>query len=392
MMFIVVCVLIAVSFAYRISYRRPLKNASFGIRADGSSYCSILLVDRGVLANAFGYGFDTFGFNVTPSDRWTANYTLRQKLFPFVGTFPNPSFRYFGIPLWNLAAPLAVLAFMLRHWRRRYRPGYCERCGYDLFGHRNGRCTECDADNADVLQREKDIVLACPQCRSVVTPEAHLHCLVCGATLDAEELAHEGFHRNAIRPLMPRDRHRVIHELRIVLQCLRPRVFWNQLVVDPPLTARPLVTLWFACTMGIILVLSVLSWHAIEMPSVSFLFTFILGGLVLPPMCCLSVFMFRNPKVRGDVSGTNIILCYAYSMPVFAIALMFCFLVNVLARTGFVVLIGSGLSLCLWTYAVAMAFVSYPPVRRMLGVMLATHFIAPIALIILLFGIVVAYS
>jgi hypothetical protein len=79
-------------------------------------------------------------------------------------------------------------------------------------------------------------------------------------------------------------------------------------------------------------------------------------------------------------------------MPVFAVALVFCFLINVMARHGLVLLIGSVLLLCMWTYAVAVAFASYPPVRSMLGVMVVTHLVIPTATVILLFGVVMAFS
>jgi hypothetical protein len=51
----------------------------------------------------------------------------------------------YTFPLWLpfvlLAIPTAVLWFVDR--RRRTRPGYCQRCGYDLTGNVSGRCPEC---------------------------------------------------------------------------------------------------------------------------------------------------------------------------------------------------------------------------------------------------------
>jgi hypothetical protein len=358
----------------------------------------VLCIDRGLFGRTCSPRIP-FGADVRRAGTFYPRFPLLLHFLPSVTYHGVNVPSGFVVPLWMLAVPFAVLAFAFRRSRRTHRTGYCTICGYDLYGTRTGRCPECGADDSDVKlrEREKEIVLACPKCRSVVALETNLTCLVCGATLDAEELAYEAFHRNAtIRPLMRRDRPQNIRRLCLLFQCLSPRAFWAQLVIDPPLTARPLLTFWFVCTLGTILVLSVLSWSATEMTSVTFLFSYILGGIALPPMCCLSVLVFRNPRVRGYVSGTNVILCYAYSMPVFGVAMVSGYLINVLTQPGLTLLIGraigSALALCVWSYAVTIACTSYPPMRRMLGVMVTTQVIVPIAAIILLFGATVAFN
>lgn len=51
-----------------------------------------------------------------------------------------------AIPLWIPFIACAVPTGLL-WWRdrRRRRPGFCERCGYDLTGNVSGRCPECGA-------------------------------------------------------------------------------------------------------------------------------------------------------------------------------------------------------------------------------------------------------
>jgi len=354
-----------VSFAYFPSRLDPSGFPNSDLAGSTPAYCSVLFIDQGFLGCTPSPRMHFGGYFGRPGE-FFPRVPMRFHFFPSVAYCGDQSPSGFVAPLWMFAVPFLGLAFAFRHSRRMHHPCHCLKCGYDLYGNCNGRCPECGTDNSDIMQREreKEIVFACPQCRSALALESKLSCLVCGAALDPQEIAHEGFHRNAIRPFMPLDRRRIIHGVCLFLQCLRPRTFWKQLVVDPPLTARPLLISWLVCTLGVFLMLLVLSWSATEMVSVSFLTSFILNGIAIPPICCLSVLMFRNLRERGYVSGTNIILCYTYTMPVFSVAVVCCFLVNVMARTGLVLLIGNVLTLGLWTYAVATAFASYPPVRN----------------------------
>ena len=48
------------------------------------------------------------------------------------------------IPLWIPLALCAIpTAFLWYCDRRRFAPGHCQRCGYDLTGNVSGRCSEC---------------------------------------------------------------------------------------------------------------------------------------------------------------------------------------------------------------------------------------------------------
>ncbi len=48
------------------------------------------------------------------------------------------------VPLWLFFVPVALPTATL-WWldRRRYPPGHCQKCGYDLTGNVSGRCPEC---------------------------------------------------------------------------------------------------------------------------------------------------------------------------------------------------------------------------------------------------------
>lgn len=64
--------------------------------------------------------------------------------------FPDVPYRVVVVPLWAVAAALAVIpaawapgAYKRRVRARRRRLGLCLRCGYDLTGNTSGVCSEC---------------------------------------------------------------------------------------------------------------------------------------------------------------------------------------------------------------------------------------------------------
>ena len=75
---------------------------------------------------------------------WTQDTDWEWYLLPERGG--NRTWDYISIPMWILfvitALPTTVLWF---RDRRRYTPGYCQRCGYNLTGNVSGRCPECGA-------------------------------------------------------------------------------------------------------------------------------------------------------------------------------------------------------------------------------------------------------
>ena len=55
------------------------------------------------------------------------------------GAGPLPVAAWLIVFLAAIAAPNALLWYLLR----RYPPGHCPRCGYDLIGNTTGICPEC---------------------------------------------------------------------------------------------------------------------------------------------------------------------------------------------------------------------------------------------------------
>lgn len=59
----------------------------------------------------------------------------------------SPTYFSVNIHLWPVVAA-SVLACGVWYWRdgrRRFGPGNCHKCGYDLAGNVSGRCPECGA-------------------------------------------------------------------------------------------------------------------------------------------------------------------------------------------------------------------------------------------------------
>ena len=66
---------------------------------------------------------------------------------PRISPFSNPLgvLHPHVIPLWIPLLFIAVPTFILWRGDRRYPPGYCRHCGYDLTGNVSGVCPECGA-------------------------------------------------------------------------------------------------------------------------------------------------------------------------------------------------------------------------------------------------------
>lgn len=80
-----------------------------------------------------------------------ANWSIERQRFPH-GWIPiyHPASRAAGaslsftfIPYWLSLIVLAVPTAILFYRDRRYPPGHCQRCGYDLTGNVSGACPEC---------------------------------------------------------------------------------------------------------------------------------------------------------------------------------------------------------------------------------------------------------
>ncbi|GMU84540.1 MAG: hypothetical protein AMXMBFR47_44090 [Planctomycetota bacterium] len=58
---------------------------------------------------------------------------------------PSPGFQSYTVPLWMPLALLGISTVWLWRRGRRFEPGSCDKCGYDLTGNVSGRCPECGA-------------------------------------------------------------------------------------------------------------------------------------------------------------------------------------------------------------------------------------------------------
>ena len=48
-----------------------------------------------------------------------------------------------GVPLWIPFVVVFVPSLLAWRSSRKYRPGYCRKCSYDLYGNESGVCPEC---------------------------------------------------------------------------------------------------------------------------------------------------------------------------------------------------------------------------------------------------------
>lgn len=92
-----------------------------------------------IYGGAISWGGRTIGFFVDEEDLPNAPAFSWLRLVPRV-YHEFPSDEEWVIPVW---LPMLTTGLLLAVLRRRVRPGYCNRCGYDLTGNVSGRCPEC---------------------------------------------------------------------------------------------------------------------------------------------------------------------------------------------------------------------------------------------------------
>ncbi len=98
-----------------------------------------------------GRGSVASGSVLPPSPGWHLYRTRAEWRTPAWLTFGSGSRSgWIIVPLWIpilLFASATGLAW--RFYGRRFPPGHCPRCGYDLTGNVTGRCPECGASTAE---------------------------------------------------------------------------------------------------------------------------------------------------------------------------------------------------------------------------------------------------
>ncbi len=87
-----------------------------------------------------------------PAEHWRVSSTLDhfRHILPSIRHAPSRvnkpplmTTRY-CVPLWIILLVIGIpTAWLWYRDRRRYPPGHCQRCGYDLTGNVSGRCPEC---------------------------------------------------------------------------------------------------------------------------------------------------------------------------------------------------------------------------------------------------------
>ena len=83
----------------------------------------------------------------TPQKGWA--FAKRQTAAPMVRFWwirilrPIPSAWAVIVPLWIPPVVLAIPTYILWRRDRRYPPGHCQECGYNLTGNVSGVCPEC---------------------------------------------------------------------------------------------------------------------------------------------------------------------------------------------------------------------------------------------------------
>lgn len=64
-------------------------------------------------------------------------------LWPEVRKLTTPYVDVYGVPTWMPFVLCAIITIVAFRRSRRYPPGHCQSCGYDLTGNVSGRCPEC---------------------------------------------------------------------------------------------------------------------------------------------------------------------------------------------------------------------------------------------------------
>lgn len=126
-------------------------------------------VNATCIRQGFPYGIELIGgelvlyVNNWPRSDWRVIGLVQGHVtfaeYPFISWWPEiewtSEFKTIIIPLWIPSVLLGALTLVLWRRTRRFPPGQCRRCGYNLTGNVSGVCPECGqrVDSAKPIER-----------------------------------------------------------------------------------------------------------------------------------------------------------------------------------------------------------------------------------------------
>jgi len=390
--FVLAAVIFILSFFYSIKYTIQIND----LPPTFPPYYAIYYADRGVLARLVGYGNHQLGAEIRPSiPGWNNNYSLKDRLVPRRFSIQSlPTFNFL-FPLWIPMVPFALVAFTFRFARHLNRPGYCEGCGYDLFGIQSATCPECGVITKNIVAMRIECAnwLACPYCRLATAETSDGVCTLCNYELKPEEVRWEAFHSRPIR-LFASDKLEagVQFLLASISICLSPRRFWKSMVFCCPPSLSMLITIWVAWTFICFLILQIPYDYEATMWRGS-IWILLIAVAVIPVVCCLAVLVNRRYiRSIGIVSTTYVFLCYVLTMPIFAIGCLFTTSVLSLTRGHYPDVCGLSTfataiaSFGCWTLVVLGSFQLFRPVQKVSRRIIPSHTITLLLTCIVVMG------
>jgi hypothetical protein len=141
-----VCVLTlgiwALSTRYAFTNAPPYAPKTTAVLVDSGNLHVMWISPPQALALGTMDAFVTTSANQLTLDRpWPAWGRMRS---PAGGVLGASTLSRVTIPIWLVFLPAFVLtAFLWWRDRRRFPPGHCQNCGYNLTGNVSGRCPEC---------------------------------------------------------------------------------------------------------------------------------------------------------------------------------------------------------------------------------------------------------
>jgi hypothetical protein len=107
---------------------------------------------------AFEWIADLRDRELDPYPGWLIGHTIWDIGGPRLGGWPSAEVTrsrfWLRLPIWVFLGASAFSTALLWYWsRKRYPPGYCRSCGYDLTGNESGMCPECGTPIPDAMRK-----------------------------------------------------------------------------------------------------------------------------------------------------------------------------------------------------------------------------------------------